>query len=55
MNQVKAIAASSSTAPLGPASIHRRPVGPDDVEFEILYCGVCHSDLHTVRNEWAAS
>lgn len=54
MNPVKAIAAASATAQLAPSSIQRRPVGADDVEFEILYCGVCHSDLHTVRNEWAA-
>src|SRR5688572_3745011 len=54
MNTVKAIAATSATSPLGSATIARRAVGPDDVEFEILYCGVCHSDLHTVRNEWAA-
>jgi uncharacterized zinc-type alcohol dehydrogenase-like protein len=54
MNTVKAIAAASATSPLGSATIARRAVGPDDVEFEILYCGVCHSDLHTVRNEWAA-
>ncbi len=50
----KAIAASSAKVPLAPASIARREVGPTDVEFDILYCGVCHSDLHTARNEWAA-
>lgn len=50
----KAIAAPSATAPLAPSSIPRRDVGPDDVEFDIHYCGVCHSDLHTARNEWAA-
>ncbi|MBL8755281.1 MAG: NAD(P)-dependent alcohol dehydrogenase [Planctomycetes bacterium] len=54
MPTVKAIAAHSATSPLGPHTIARRPVGPDDVEFEILYCGVCHSDLHTARNEWSA-
>ena len=53
MNSVKAIAASSATTPLSPSKIVRRDVGPEDVEFEILYCGVCHSDLHTVRNEWS--
>jgi uncharacterized zinc-type alcohol dehydrogenase-like protein len=36
------------------AGIPRREAGPTDVEIEILYCGVCHSDLHTVRNEWSA-
>lgn len=50
---VKAYAAPSATADLEAANIPRREVGPEDVEFDILYCGVCHSDLHTVRNEWA--
>ncbi|MCU0863624.1 MAG: NAD(P)-dependent alcohol dehydrogenase [Planctomycetes bacterium] len=54
MTNVRAISASSATSPLSPSTIPRRAVGPDDVEFEILYCGVCHSDLHTVRNEWSA-
>jgi uncharacterized zinc-type alcohol dehydrogenase-like protein len=49
----RAFAASSSTSPLAPANIARREVGPTDVEFDILYCGVCHSDLHTARNEWS--
>lgn len=54
MPTVRAIATSSPTAHLEPASIPRRDVGPTDVEFDILYCGICHSDLHTARNEWAA-
>jgi uncharacterized zinc-type alcohol dehydrogenase-like protein len=45
-------AAHSSTSPLQPFSFERREPGPKDVQIEILYCGVCHSDLHTVRNEW---
>ncbi len=49
----KAIVANSATTPLSAGSIPRRDVGPTDVEFDILYCGVCHSDLHTARNEWA--
>jgi uncharacterized zinc-type alcohol dehydrogenase-like protein len=49
---VPAFAAQSPTSPLAPASIPRRAPGPQDVQIEILYCGVCHSDLHTVRNEW---
>jgi uncharacterized zinc-type alcohol dehydrogenase-like protein len=53
MFTAKAYAANSSTSPLGAASIPRRDPGPDDVELEILFCGVCHSDLHTVRNEWS--
>lgn len=50
----KAFAAQSSLSPLVPFDIKRREPGPHDVEFDILYCGVCHSDLHTVRNEWSA-
>jgi len=48
----KAYAAESATTPLGPFSIERREPTPKDVEIDILYCGVCHSDLHFVRNEW---
>src|SRR5580704_10305118 len=48
----KAYAASSGTTPLGPLSISRRDPRPSDVQIEILFCGVCHSDLHQVRNEW---
>src|SRR6478609_9113492 len=42
----------SAEAPLAPFSFARREPLPQDVQIEILYCGVCHSDLHTVRNEW---
>jgi len=45
-------AAESPSAPLAPYSFTRRAPGQQDVEIEILYCGVCHSDLHFVRNEW---
>jgi uncharacterized zinc-type alcohol dehydrogenase-like protein len=45
-------AARSATSPLSPFSFQRRDPLPSDVQLEILYCGVCHSDLHTVRNEW---
>ncbi|HYX52051.1 MAG TPA: NAD(P)-dependent alcohol dehydrogenase [Candidatus Limnocylindrales bacterium] len=45
-------AAQSATSPLAPFSFARREPGPQDVAIDILYCGVCHSDLHTVRNEW---
>ncbi|MHB8347925.1 MAG: NAD(P)-dependent alcohol dehydrogenase [Acidiferrobacterales bacterium] len=48
----KAYAAIDAKSPLGPFEITRRDAGPEDVEIEILYCGVCHSDLHTARNEW---
>ena len=53
MNQARAYAANSATTPLESASINRREITPSDVQIEILFCGVCHSDLHTVRNEWA--
>jgi len=49
----KSYAASSATAPLAPFSIERRTPTATDVAFEILYCGVCHSDLHQARNEWS--
>src|SRR5712664_3555539 len=48
----KAYAAHSATSPLGPFTLARRSPRPQDVQIEILYCGVCHSDLHQVRNEW---
>lgn len=50
----EAYAAASATSPLAPISIQRRRPGPQDVQIEILYCGVCHSDLHQVRNEWSS-
>jgi len=49
---VKAFGTESASAPLQQLSIKRRTPKPHDVEIEILYCGVCHSDLHTARNEW---
>lgn len=52
MPLTKAYAAQASTTPLSIHSITRRQPKPHDVEIEILYCGVCHSDLHTARNEW---
>ena len=48
----KAFAAPSATGALGPHTINRRAPRPQDVQIEILFCGVCHSDLHQVRNEW---
>ncbi len=52
MPSTKAFAASAATEPLRPFSFERREPGPTDVELEILFCGVCHSDLHIARNEW---
>jgi len=48
----KAFAAYSATSPLAPFSFARRSPRAQDVQLEILYCGVCHSDLHQTRNEW---
>jgi uncharacterized zinc-type alcohol dehydrogenase-like protein len=48
----RAYAAGSATSGMAPITIQRRQPGPQDVQIEILYCGVCHSDLHQVRNEW---
>ncbi len=50
--QAKAYAAQSATSALAPFTIPRREPGATDVAIEILYCGVCHSDLHTARSEW---
>jgi alcohol dehydrogenase (NADP+) len=47
--------AESAQSPLAPFSFARREPLPQDVQLEILYCGVCHSDLHTVRNEWSGT
>jgi uncharacterized zinc-type alcohol dehydrogenase-like protein len=52
MYQAKAYSATSATSPLAPATISRRELTDSDVQIEILFCGICHSDLHTVRNEW---
>jgi len=51
----RAYSAQNETSPMAPFSIERREVGPQDVQIEILYCGVCHSDLHQVRNEWRST
>jgi uncharacterized zinc-type alcohol dehydrogenase-like protein len=48
----KAYAAQSAASGLAPAAIQRRAPRPQDVQITILYCGVCHSDLHQIRNEW---
>src|SRR3954471_23471948 len=48
-------AARDKSTPLAPFSFERRDVGPRDVQIDILYCGVCHSDLHQVRDEWGGS
>lgn len=55
MSNTRSYAALSATTPLEPFSFDRRAPRPDDVAIEILYCGVCHSDLHFVRNDWGFS
>ena len=55
MIKVKAYATPAADAPLAPFSFERRDPGPHDVQIEILYCGVCHSDLHQARNDWGGS
>lgn len=52
MISAKGYAAQSPTTNLVPWNFERREVGPNDVQFDIQYCGVCHSDLHQIRNEW---
>src|ERR1041384_857431 len=53
MSSASAFAAFDATSPLRPFRLERREPGPRDVEIDIVYCGVCHSDLHTVRSEWS--
>lgn len=55
MSATKAYAAQTATSPMEPWSLDRREPTPHDVQIEILYCGVCHSDLHTVRGEWGGT
>ena len=55
MLQTRAYAAQSSDGPLTPFKIDRRSPGSTDVALDILYCGVCHSDLHTARGEWGGT
>ncbi len=55
MTNVNAYAAQAAEKELEPFIIDRREPGPTDVEIEILYCGVCHSDIHTARNEWGGT
>jgi uncharacterized zinc-type alcohol dehydrogenase-like protein len=54
MYKAKAYSAASADAPLALATIQRRAATESDVQIEILYCGICHSDLHTVRDEWSS-
>ena len=55
VQSIRGYAAQSATAPLASHRFERRDPRPDDVVVDILYCGVCHSDIHTARNEWGGS
>src|SRR5437764_1453312 len=50
--EIPAYGATAAKAPLEPLKIERRKPGPHDVEIEILYCGICHSDVHKVNDDW---
>ena len=52
MYNAKAFAALTQTSPLAPFNFQRRDPGPHDVQIQILYCGICHTDVHIARNEW---
>lgn len=52
MYRAKAYSAAGATSPLASTTIARRDPTADDVQIEILFCGICHSDLHQVRSEW---
>ncbi len=55
MIDTKGYAAQSAKSPVAPWNFKRREVKPQDVQIDILYCGICHSDLHQVRDEWGGS
>ena len=53
--QVRAYAAQSDKSSIAPFTIERRDLNPTDIEIDILYCGICHSDLHQARGDWGNS
>ena len=55
IQKTNAYGASSASSPVEPLSIQRSALSPSDVQLEILYCGICHSDLHAVRNDWGGT
>lgn len=55
MTQTEAYAAQSQSAALEKFDVERRAVGPDDIKLDIEYCGVCHTDIHMVQNDWGIS
>ena len=52
---IKAIAAVAQDSPMEIIEVQRRDVRPNDVEFDVLYCGICHSDLHSIKNDWGSA
>jgi uncharacterized zinc-type alcohol dehydrogenase-like protein len=55
MSETKAYAAFNSTDPIAPFSFETKVTGKKDVKIDILYCGICHSDLHSAKNEWGGA
>jgi uncharacterized zinc-type alcohol dehydrogenase-like protein len=55
MTKIAAYAAPGAGKPLAPFSIERREPGPEDVVIDILFCGICHTDIHQVRGEWGSA
>ena len=55
MSTARAYAATNPKSPLAPWTFERRPLGAEDVRIDILYCGLCHSDVHAARNEWGGT
>jgi len=55
MSEVRGYAVQSQTSALAPFTFSRREPGERDVQIEIMYCGVCHSDIHQVRDDWGGS
>src|SRR5437763_16653966 len=55
MVQVQGYAAQSAKAPLSPYAFERREPRDNDIAIDIQYCGICHTDIHQVRDEWVAS
>ena len=55
MRPTKAYAAMSATSPLAPFTFQSRDPSPNEIEIQILYCGICHTDVHQARNEWGGT
>src|SRR4051812_25935878 len=51
--KARAYGTAKPDAPLGPIQIERKAVGPNDVLLDVLFCGICHSDIHQARNDWS--